>query len=79
MSRLPAQQRQPGEQLRELIGELNLLHVLLAIYAIPAILIGAGMIIVVVTLAVMDGGFRQFMLFTAIVGLVIGLPAAFTR
>jgi ABC-type transport system involved in cytochrome bd biosynthesis fused ATPase/permease subunit len=73
---LQKQEPKQAISLREMIGDLNLLQILLVIYAIPVIalcaLIGAGFI----ALALSDPGFAQLLLFTLIIGMIFGLPEA---
>jgi hypothetical protein len=70
----PAPQRE--ERLRQVIGDLNPLHILLMLYALIVVI---GLFVIcagVIALAATDAGFAQFVLVTFIVGMLIGLPHA---
>jgi ABC-type transport system involved in cytochrome bd biosynthesis fused ATPase/permease subunit len=61
------------------VEDINLLHALFLLYAIPIVI---GFVIICaafVALALSDPGFAELLLFTAILGLIIGLPEALGR
>jgi hypothetical protein len=63
----------------QVVEDRNLLHALFVLYAIPLILGFVILCVGFVALALSDPGFAELLLFTAILGLIIGLPEALGR
>jgi hypothetical protein len=59
-----------------MLENANPLHLLLILYATPLIIGFALICVGLIALAFSDPGFAQFLLFTAILGLILGLPEA---
>lgn len=59
------------------VREINIFYVILVLYTIPLVLGFLAICVGFVALAITDPGFAQFLLFTLIVGMMLGLPAAF--
>lgn len=65
--------------LQQTVVDVNPLHVLFVLYAVPIVF---GFLVICasfIALAVSDPGFAQLLLFTAILGLIFGLPEALGR
>jgi hypothetical protein len=69
-----ADRRTRLERLRETVGDLNPLHILLVCYAVPIVGLFVLVCVGFVVLMFADRGFAQLVLFTLILGMILGLP-----
>jgi ABC-type transport system involved in cytochrome bd biosynthesis fused ATPase/permease subunit len=63
----------------QVVEDVNILHGVFLLYAIPIVIGFVVICAAFIALAVSDPGFAELLLFTAILGLIIGLPEALGR